>query len=358
MESNLWVALIAGLASFLSPCVLPLIPAYIGYMGGRATHTAAAQTANPSQPTALQRFNIFLHGLAFVGGFTLIFVGIGLLSTAFVRQIGGDSIALVRDVLTRAGGLLIIFFGLHFTGLLHRAFAALLARPALLRQPLLTLGFALGASVLIAWAFVDILIILPLLAAFWLWLFLSGGLTQPEPFWTGTIRRLQTLLYADTRRQLTAQGKQSYASSAVMGLVFAAGWTPCIGPIYGSILTMAATGADVSQAGSLMIAYSLGLGIPFLLAALLLDQATTILRRLSRHVRRIEMAAGVLLVVIGVLVASGQMTLLSQSLNGQFQAFSYRVEECAAEVSTGARPLGEFFACINAPEMAETAQTL
>lgn len=362
MELNLWVALIAGLASFLSPCVLPLVPAYISYMGGRASHTAAAQSAvgENAKPALSKRISTFLHGIAFVAGFTFIFVVIGLLSTAFLRQIGGSNIALMREIISRVGGVIIIFFGLHFTGLLHRAFRFLLARPTLLKHSLFTLGFGVLASALIGWAFVDVLLALPLLGMLWVWLFISNAFFNPEAFWMKTITNLQTALYTDTRRQMTAaQGQQSYATSAVMGVVFAAGWTPCIGPIYGSILTMAATGVDVSRAGSLMIAYSLGLGIPFLIAALLLDQATTVMRRLNRHVRKFEMAAGTLLIAVGIMVASGQLQTLSQTLNGQFADFSYRVEECAAEVSRGQMPLSELFPCINAPDdVPATAEAL
>ncbi|MFN8527230.1 MAG: cytochrome c biogenesis protein CcdA [Anaerolineae bacterium] len=353
MELNLWVAFIAGLASFLSPCVLPLVPAYISYMGGRASHTAAAQslsTAAGTSSSLVKRISTFLHGVAFVAGFTLVFAGIGLLSTAFIRQIGGQNVGLVKDIITRVGGLVIIFFGLHFTGLLNRFFQFLQARPKLLSNPLLTLVFGVIATGLILWAFVDILVALPVLGVFWVWLFISNALIAPQPFWTRLIATFQNALYADTRRQMTAEGKQGYASSVIMGVVFAAGWTPCIGPIYGSILTMAAAGAEVGRAGSLMIAYSLGLGIPFLLAALLLDQATTIMRRLTRYVHTFEMVAGALLLVVGIMVATGQLQTISQSLNGQFADFSYQLEDCAAQVSSGELPLGEFFSCLNTPD--------
>src|SRR5215213_6975043 len=95
MQLSFSLALIAGLVSFLSPCVLPLVPAYIGYMGGRVTNTVAAQTGGSTvivRPTLGSRFSTLLHGLAFVGGFTFVFVAIGLLSTAFASQIGRQNI--------------------------------------------------------------------------------------------------------------------------------------------------------------------------------------------------------------------------------------------------------------------------
>ena len=132
MQLSFSLALIAGLVSFLSPCVLPLVPAYIGYMGGRVTNTVAAQTAGGTavaiKPDSSSRFSTMLHGLAFVAGFTFVFVAIGLLGTAFVNQIGRANINVITGIIGRAGGLLIIFFGLHFMGALPALFNRILAR--------------------------------------------------------------------------------------------------------------------------------------------------------------------------------------------------------------------------------------
>jgi cytochrome c biogenesis protein CcdA/peroxiredoxin len=357
MEVSYWLAFIAGLVSFLSPCVLPLVPAYIGYMGGRVTHTVAAQAGGGAvalRPSVGARFSTLLHGLAFVAGFTFVFVVFGLLTTAFIRQIGGSNIALVRDVIGRVGGLLIIFFGLHFMGVIPSLANRLLANKKLINNVLLSVAFALIVALLILWAFVDWLIGLPIAAVIILWMFLSGAFNTPGAFWTKTITSMQRALYADTRRQMVASGQQSYSSSVIMGVVFSAGWTPCIGPIYGSILTMAAGGGDVGQAGSLLLAYSLGLGIPFLLTALLLDGAQGILRRLQRSLRTIELVSGSFLVLIGVLVASGQLQSLSQNFANQFSDFSYNLERCAERVATGELGLGQFVPCVNG-ELAEPA---
>jgi cytochrome c biogenesis protein CcdA len=181
-----------------------------------------------------------------------------------------------------------------------------------------------------------------------LWLILGGGFTHPGMFWTQAVQRFQTLMYADTRRRMTASGQQSYGSSLFMGVVFAAGWTPCIGPIYGSILTMAAAGGSISQAGTQLFAYSMGLGIPFLLAALMLDSAQTILRRLQRHMQTIEKFAGVLLIVVGLGVASGRMQEFSRDFAQQFADFSYRLEECVLSAAQGELPLSGVIPCVNA----------
>ena len=359
MDVGLWLAFIAGLVSFVSPCVLPLVPAYIGYMGGRVTHTVSLQVGAGGSAAVeawgtRMRVNTFLHGVAFVFGFMIVFVAFGLLTTAFMTQVGGQNIALVRDIIGRAGGLLIIFFGLHFMGAVRWALDRL-QRSGWLSSPLFSIAFLLIFSVLALWALVDVLIAAPVIVVIVLWMALSGAFTQPASFWAATIGSLNRMLYADTRRQMQAgKGGNGFAGSVVMGVIFAAGWTPCIGPIYGSILTLAATGGGVAQAGSLMVAYSLGLGVPFLMAALLLDSAQGLLRRIQRHLHTIELVSGGFLVFIGVLVASGQLQSLSQNFATQFADFSYRLEECVVDVTRGEIALGDFGACMNG-ELTEAA---
>ncbi|PJF27135.1 MAG: hypothetical protein CUN53_05180 [Phototrophicales bacterium] len=347
MEVNIWIALIAGLVSFLSPCVLPLVPAYIGYMGGRVTNTVAAQTRVGilAQPTAISRISTFLHGMMFVLGFTFVFVVFGLLTTAFIRQVGGSNIALVRDIIGRVGGVVIIFFGLHFMGVLL-ALLRRLAASSLIASPLFTVIALSLAAGLLLWALIDWLIAVPAAALLALWMFISGGFSAPRQFWERVLSRVEGALYTDTRRQMVAKGEQSYASSALMGVVFAAGWTPCIGPIYGSILTLAATSSEISGAAGQMIAYSLGLGIPFLITAALLDSAQVGLRKLQRHLRTIELVSGAFLVIIGILVASGSLQRLSQTFANDFADFSYTLEECAAAWTQGQISLGEIGGCL------------
>ncbi|MBI5669054.1 MAG: redoxin domain-containing protein [Chloroflexi bacterium] len=359
---TLGLAFIAGLVSFISPCVLPLVPAYIGYMGGRVTTTVAAQVAGRGQlaarPSASARFTTVLHGLAFVAGFTFVFVTIGLLSTAFVQQIGGQNISLVTAMIGRLGGVVIIFFGLHFMGVLPQLFARLTASPRLLDSPLTSVAAALLGTALILWGFAGTLLppltttlattagestsifwptvlALIVLAIYLLWLFLGGAFTHPGAFWRQAVTALQTALYTDTRRQMDASGHQGLSGSAIMGVVFSAGWTPCIGPVYGAVLTLAANTGDVGRAGPLLAAYSLGLGIPFLLTALLLDSAQGLLRRLQRHMRKIELVSGGLLIFIGVLVATGTLQSLSQYLSNQFAEVSIQVEQSVLDAITG-----------------------
>ncbi len=356
------LALIAGLISFISPCVLPLVPAYISYMGGRVANTISAQLNAGGQavlrPTTSARFATVLHSLAFVGGFTFVFVVIGLFSTALIQQIGGQNINLVTGMIGRIGGVVVIFLGLHFMGVLPSVFNWLQARPHLLSSPLTTPLIALAGAALILWGFTGVLlpalnttltttagtvttlhwptlIALAALTGFLLWIILGGALIAPGRFWSSTIQTVQTALYTDTRRQMTARGQQGLSGSAIMGVVFAAGWTPCIGPVYGAVLTLAANTGDVVRAAPLLAAYSLGLGIPFVLTAALLDSAQNLLRRLQRHMRKIELASGAFLVLIGLLVATGTLQSLSAYLSGQYAEVAISVEERVINALTG-----------------------
>jgi cytochrome c biogenesis protein CcdA/peroxiredoxin len=353
---TLGLAFVAGFISFISPCVLPLVPAYIGYMGGRVTNTVAAQVAvGRSGQTALHsstnaRFTTALHGVAFVAGFTFVFVTIGLLTTAFVREIGGQNVLMTTAIIGRLGGILIIFFGLHVMGVLPSIFNRIMVNKHDLGSPFITLALALVGSIIILWGFTGTL--LPMLSKtiattageeivtqwptiiglvtltiYWLWLALDGAFTQPEMFWSKVILSVQAGLYTDTRKQITARNGQGYASSAIMGVVFSAGWTPCIGPVYGAVLTLAANTGDVGHAAPLLATYSLGLGVPFILTSLLLDSAQGVLRKLQHHMHTIEIVSGLFLILIGFLVATGTLQNLSQALAGQFADVSINLEE-------------------------------
>lgn len=348
---TLGLALVAGFLSFISPCVLPLVPAYIGYMGGRMTRTVAVSAeagggqTKSKRTDAAARANMFLHGVAFVLGFTLVFVLIGLATTALVSVVGG-TINVVTDIIGRVGGVMIIVFGLHFMGVLSRFFTWLRGQKSLLSTPVFTIGVGLALSLLILWGFVDIIIGLPLIAGLWLVLIIGGGMSTPGAFWSGILSRIELAFYSDTRRDIELNGRRGLVGSFFMGVVFSAGWTPCIGPLLGTILTLAANTGDVSQAVPLLTAYSLGLGIPFVVTALLLDRAQGILQRLQRHMHKIEVASGALLVAVGVLVASGQLAVLTNTLNNQFADFSARVEECGIGFFEGEVGVSYLGSCI------------
>ena len=349
------LALVAGFLSFISPCVLPLVPAYIGYMGGRLTHNLARQSASGSvSAVALAtRLQMLFHGIAFVLGFTLVFVFIGLLTTA-LASIAGQFVSTFTESIGRIGGLVIVFFGLQFMGLLPRFFRWLRtkSRAGMLDNILFSIAFAIVASATIYWAVVEQqMIALPLIAIVLVAMFFNGAFAQPAVFWNKVLDRAETMLYSDTRANVQQSGRDGLLGSAFMGMVFSAGWTPCIGPLLGTILTVAATtGAttgDVAQGMLLLGAYSIGLGIPFVITALLMDSAQGLLRRLQRHMHKIELFSGALLIVIGVLVASGQLQSLSQTFSqGEFADFTFRVEECGVGYFEGAVGLSHLGSCL------------
>lgn len=229
-QITVWLALLAGLASFLSPCVFSLVPAYVGYLSGRAAGTGGEHN----------RWVTFSHGLAFVLGFSIVFVSLGV-AVSFAGSLLYD----LRLWLARIGGIIVIIFGLHMIGILH----------------------------------------IP-------------------------------LLDYDTRIQKAPDPKLSYLSSALMGVFFSAGWAPCVGPVLGSILTLVLNGGSVSQGATLLSFYSIGLGIPFLLAALGIGWVTTMLRKYKNVMRYVEIAMGILLVIVGVLLFTGLFSLIAQQ--GQF----------------------------------------
>jgi len=219
---SMGLAWLAGVASFLSPCVFALVPAYVGYLGGIAT-----QSDGGGSPPA--RWRVFSHGLAFVIGFSLVFIGLGAAASA-VGQVLFD----MRGWLSRVGGVIVIIFGLHTMGVI-------------------TLPF----------------------------------------------------LNADTRRQTAPDPSWGYLSSGLMGVFFSAGWAPCVGPVLGAVLTLALDSGSLGRGVLLLVAYSAGMAVPFLLAALGIERVAGWLRRYSRYLRYVSVATGVLLVIIGVMLLFG-----------------------------------------------------
>ncbi len=205
-QITIGLALLAGLASFLSPCVFSLVPAYVGYLGGLAAGTAPGGKSS--------RWVTFSHGLAFVLGFSVVFVLLGV-----VAAFAGSLLFDIRQWLAKIGGIIVIIFGLHMIGVFHIPFLAY-----------------------------------------------------------------------DTRMQQAPDPKLGYLSSAMMGVFFSAGWSPCVGPVLGAILTVVLNGGSISLGATLLSAYSIGLGIPFLIAAFGIDWVTKILRNYGKTMRYVEIA--------------------------------------------------------------------
>src|SRR6476646_10526958 len=230
-------ALIAGVVSFLSPCVLPLVPPYLVYLtGATIEHVANDETVSSS------RRAVMTSAVMFVLGFSTVFVALGA-SASLV----GSLIRAWSAELSIIAGIVIIVMGLHFLGL---------TRIGLLMR--------------------------------------EGRLTAPKP----------VVLWG----------------AYVMGLAFAFGWTPCIGPILAAILSIAAAEATVTKGAGLLAVYSAGLGIPFLIAALMIEQFSTLFARMKGHLARVEHAMGVMLVITGIGFLTGTVSNVSIWLLETFPA--------------------------------------
>lgn len=299
------IAFLAGLLSFVSPCVLPLIPAYISYLTGRASlqvtqemNTAGVNIATAKEVTT-NRIGVLLHGMAFVAGFTFIFIVFGLVAAAGSMLLRQGS-ASIQDVLAKLGGIVIIFFGLHLLGVTS-----------------------------------------------WVYRKLSASL-PPNSTVKRWLDNVFGMLYSDTRADMNPRSGYGYLGSALMGITFAAGWSPCIGPILGSILFIASFSdtASLARAAGLLLAYSLGLGLPFLLAAVALDQMRGLMRRIQKHMRLIEVVSGTFLIIIGIMLLTGTLATLSQG--GSFLAqFSYNLEACVVGLVEQEITASEFSTCMD-----------
>ena len=222
------VAFAAGLLSFLSPCVLPLVPSYVGFLTGMTL------------PEVTGRRRVALtHALLFVVGFSLVFVLLGASATAL-----GRALNYYQVWLQRIGGALIIAFGLVCLGVFNLRLFSQESRVHLERKPV------------------------------------------------------------------------GYLGSVLVGMAFAAGWTPCIGPVLGGILGLAATSSDVSRGMLLLAVYSAGLALPFLVAAVALDSFLDWFQRFRRYLPWVMRISGVMLVFVGILLLTGEFTRLAGWLQG------------------------------------------
>ena len=264
-ELTILVAVAAGLLSFLSPCVLPLVPAYLGQLTTVAVASGAAAGTQPS------RWLAFRHALAYVAGFGAIFTLLGVTATYVA---GGISEYL--PVLRQVGGIVLILLGLNLAGVLKI--------PRLERswRPL-----DAGAAGSLATATGTVALGSP------------GGPTQRGP---GLGERLGG-------RLVSARG--GWLASFGLGAIFAIGWTPCVGVILGAILGLASTSETAAQGGVLLAAYTLGLGLPFLAIALVYDRAPALLRPLNRHGRLVSFIGGMLVVFVGVAMLMDWLFIMS-----------------------------------------------
>jgi cytochrome c-type biogenesis protein len=261
-DLTLLVAFGAGVLSFLSPCVLPLVPAYLGQL--TAVAVAAAAGGTPSRWTA------FRHAMAYVAGFGAVFTLLGVTAT-FVAAGFSEYMPVLRQV----GGAILIILGLNLAGVLR------IPRLDRTWRPL-----DAGASGSLASATGTIsLSAAPAVAVG------GAGGVGGGPATPGFGERLGGRLVSSRGGWLASFG---------LGAIFAVGWTPCIGVILGGILGLASTSQTVLQGGLLLVAYTAGLGLPFLAIALLYDRAPGLLRPLVRHGQAVSVIGGALVVLIGI----------------------------------------------------------
>jgi cytochrome c-type biogenesis protein len=244
MEENvtLFAAFGAGLLSFISPCVLPLIPGYLSYISGlsldemRGTPGAAGTAVAVASPPAARR-RVIVASLSFILGFSIVFVALGAAASAI-----GQFLLERLPLLNRIAGAIIIIFGLHTMGVLR-----------------------------IEW------------------------------------------LYQEKRVQ-TQRKPAGVLGTMLVGIAFAFGWTPCIGPILAGIMAVAGSKESVGEGVQLLAVYSMGLGVPFFASAVAIDRFFGAMNRIRRHYHTIELVSGALLVAIGILIFTNQFTVIARWL--------------------------------------------
>ncbi|PHQ96757.1 MAG: cytochrome C biogenesis protein [Marinosulfonomonas sp.] len=231
------IALVGGMLSFLSPCVLPIVPPYLAYMGGISMNEMT-ENSGKSRKT-------IVPAIFFVLGLSTVFMILG-----FTASIFGMFFLQYQDILAKGSGIVVIIFGLHFLGVFRIKF-----------------------------------------------------------------------LDRDVRMDAGDRGGSAFGAY-VLGLAFAFGWTPCIGPQLGAILSLAASEASVVRGTTLLGIYAAGLGIPFLLAAIFIQRSIKLMNRLKPHMAKIEKGMGVLLLVVGLALLTGAFSTFSWWLLETFPALS------------------------------------
>jgi cytochrome c-type biogenesis protein len=325
---TLSIAFLAGLLSFASPCVLPLVPAYMGYLGGTAV--MSGEEGGARRETA----RTFLHSLLFVLGFGLVFVLLGASATFIGRFLFDSSI-----LLQRVGGVLLVVFGMRLmaTGWSRRWWIVAAVVVALatfvLDSGLVARGWITFDEYAIVWLEESLMMGLVILAgAGWstarqvilavaagIFNFLASYDTLLPNLVASVLIPLAVILlnradffYAEKKIELQQTSQTGYLRSLLLGVVFAAGWTPCVGPILAGILVMASQLETVGQGILLLTVYTLGLGIPFLLVGLAFGPLSRWLRRMNRYLGAVSVISGVLLVLMGIFLFTDSLTFLSQ----------------------------------------------
>ncbi len=291
MQVSILAAFVAGLISFLSPCVLPLVPGYISMLSG----IGVEQLRRGEKP----RGSLLVSSFAFVMGFSIVFVAFGASASAV-----GQFLLQNKNLLAPFAGAIIVLFGLHLIGLLGR----IPVRAGLIVGGLL--AFA-GVAIWIRFGEDSPRSFGPTQLISVSLIFLTGPMLTR---WLNRDVHFRNL-GGRTEQDSSAGPFAGVLSGFLLGFAFAFGWTPCIGPILAGVLAMAATSETISRGVFMLAVYSAGLAIPFLLTALGINQFLGFYQRFRRHLHAVEVGSGILLLAVGSLIFVNRLTLLSGKLS-------------------------------------------
>jgi cytochrome c-type biogenesis protein len=260
VELSVMVALGAGLLSFLSPCVLPLVPSYLSFIAG-----VSFDDFKRTQSDSKLLRKVVLNSLLFIVGFSTVFMTLGL---SF--SLAGQVLIQYQETIRMVAGLLIAFFGVYISGSLE--YLAKLADVAEKR-----------------WGEQPVLGLIPMIC---------------RPLLVGRYLTRSLQFHIGNR-------PAGYVGAMLVGFSFAVGWTPCVGPILGAILALASSTAHITSGLLLLGAYSVGLGIPFLLSAVAINSFFQFFSKFKRYIEIVHMGGGLLLILVGMLIFTGYLTVLN-----------------------------------------------
>ncbi len=278
---SVWAAFLGGIIAFLSPCVLPIIPGYIAYISG-------VSVSSVQEGSKTVDWKVVYSAVAFVIGFSIVFTALGAASTAV-----GQLLQEYKEVISKIAAILVILLGIHFTGLFQS------------QKVKLWLGIIAGISVLLYGygyittkdIFNDFFLLIVLTVALYLF------------YYSGAYK----ILYQQKTTEIKKK-PPGVIGAFLVGMAFAFGWTPCIGPILGAILIYASQQETVMQGIVLLFAFSMGLGIPFIITAFAINQFFRFFNAVRKYFLFIEIAGGVLLILVGLLLLTGNMEKISSIL--------------------------------------------
>jgi cytochrome c-type biogenesis protein len=291
LQVSILAAFVAGLISFLSPCVLPLVPGYISMLSG----IGVEQLRRGEKP----RGSLIASSFAFVMGFSVVFVAFGASASAV-----GQFLLQNKSLLAPFAGAIIVLFGLHLIGVLGKIpVRAGMVVGALLALAGLLIWMRMGDDAPRFFGPAQLISVSLI--------FLAGPMLTR---WLNRDMHFRNL-GGQTKQDIDAGPFAGVLSGFLLGFAFAFGWTPCIGPILAGVLAMAATSETISRGVFMLVIYSAGLAIPFLLTAVGINQFLGFYQRFRRHLHAVEVGSGVLLLAVGCLIFVDRLTLLSGKLS-------------------------------------------